>query len=189
MQITSIQNFNTALNNENLTFRANTNSLLNKTCEGATDVLAKGIGKIIDTNTVQKYANKFKNSENFATHISSATGILLSAFFILSTAKSKIIEEERKKPLMLNTAISCAIATTGGYTIDKMLKKPLDKFVEGFKAANKDNPKLYKYIDGIKIAKSALIFGMLYRFIVPVISMFLAEKVIENKEKKLNKTA
>ena len=84
--------------------------------------------------------------------------------------------------MILNTAISCAIATTGGYTIDKLLDKPLDKFCKNFKQANISNPKLHKYMDGIKIAKSALIFGMLYRFVVPVISMFLAEKVVEKKK-------
>ncbi|MCR4881911.1 MAG: hypothetical protein K6A44_08185 [bacterium] len=153
-----------------------------------TDGLAKGMGKIIDTKTVQNFADKFHDT-NIATHIFSATGILLSSFFILSTAKSKKIEEERKKPLMMNTAISCAIATVGGYTIDNVLNKPIKKFIENFKTVNANSPKLHKYEAGIKIAKSALIFGMLYRFVVPVISMFLAEKVVEKPNKKLNKKA
>jgi len=143
-----------------------------------TDVLAYGMGKIIDTKTVQNFAQKFHNT-NIATHIFSATGVLLSGFFILNIAKSKKVEEERKKPLMVNTAISCGIATVGGYTIDKLLDKPLSKFTDGFKKANLKNPNLHKYMEGMKIAKSALIFGMLYRFVVPVISMFLAEKVVE----------
>ena len=154
-----------------------------------TDKIAKGMGKVIDTKTFQNFADKLKNNDNMPTHIFSATGILLSSFFIFSTAKSKKIEKERKKPLMVNTAISCAIATTGGYTIDKMLKKPIDKFINGFKNANKGNPKLDKYVDGIKIAKSAIIFGMLYRYIVPVISMCIAEKVVEKNNNKLNKQA
>ena len=152
-----------------------------------TDGLAKGFGKIIDTKPVQNFAKNFHDT-NIATHIFSATGILLSSFFIVSTAKNKKIEEERKKPLMLNTAISCAIATVGGYTIDKMLDKPIQKFIDKFENIHKNNPKLHKYQEGIKIAKSALIFGMLYRFVVPVISMFLAEKVIE-KPDKLDKKA
>ena len=153
-----------------------------------TDGLAKGMGKIIDTKPVQKFANNFHNT-NIATHIFSATGILLSSFFIVSTAKNKKIEEARKKPLMMNTAISCALATIGGYTIDKALDKPLNKFTERFKTINANSPKLHKYENGIKIAKSALIFGMLYRFVIPVVSMFLAEKVVEKPAKKLNKKA
>lgn len=149
--------------------------------------VAKGLGKILDTKTFQKFAEKLKNNDNMPTHIFSATGILLSSFFILSTAKSKKIDDARKKPLMVNTAISCAIATTGGYTIDKMLKNPIDKFIDNFKAFNKGNPKLHKYIDGIKIAKSAIIFGMLYRYVVPVISMCVAEKIVEKPNKKIDK--
>lgn len=154
-----------------------------------TDKVAKGMGKVIETKTFQNFADKLKNNENMPTHIFSATGILLSTFFMLSTARNKKIEKERKKPLMVNTAISCAIATTGGYTIDKMLKKPIDKFIEGFKNANIGNPKLHKYVEGIKIAKSAIIFGMLYRYIVPVISMCVAEKVVEKKNKSVDKIA
>lgn len=151
-----------------------------------TEGLAKGFGKIIDTQPVQSFAKKFHNT-NIAQHIFAGTGILLSSFFIYSTAKNKKIEEDRKKPLMVNTAISCAIATIGGYTIDKLLDKPINKFVDKFVEANKENPKLHKYKEGLKIAKSALIFGMLYRFVVPVISMFLAEKVVEKPNRKLDK--
>ena len=90
---------------------------------------------------------------------------------------------------MINEAISCAIATAGGYTIDNALNKPIKKFTDKFKAINANNPKLHKYEAGIKIAKSALIFGMLYRFVIPVVSMFLAEKVVEKPGKKINKSA
>ena len=153
-----------------------------------TDGLARGFGKIIDTNAVQSFAKKFHDT-NIAQHIFAGTGVLLSSFFIYSTAKNKKIEEERKKPLMINTAISCAIATIGGYTIDKILEKPINRFVKRFVEANKNHPKLHKYQEGLKIAKSALIFGMLYRFVVPVVSMFLAEKVVEKPNMNLNKKA
>ena len=174
----------TPINTYNNKYTANSNKqsfgrmLGAKTYDRFTDGIAKGIGKIIDTESVQNFSKKFHNT-NLATHVFSATGILLSGFFIGSIAKSKKIEEARKKPLMVNTAISCSIATVGGYTIDKLLDKPLNKFTDSFKNANLNNPNLHKYLDGIKIAKSAVIFGMLYRFVVPIISMFLAEKFVE----------
>ncbi len=171
-----------------LTTTQNFNGFVSRGYDRMTDGLAKGFGKIIDTKPVQNFAKKFHDT-NIATHIFSATGILLSSFFIFSTAKSKKIEEERKKPLMINTAISCAIATIGGYTIDKTLDKPLQKFTDKFENIHKNSPKLHKYKEGLKIAKSALIFGMLYRFVVPVISMFLAEKVVEKPNKNLDKKA
>ncbi len=185
MKITAI---NTNLNTNNTSKRNNVSfegsfvpKFVSSGYDKVTDKIATGIGKIIDTKPVQNFSKKFHNT-NIATHIFSATGILLSSFLALSIARNKKIEEERKKPLIINTAISCAIATTGGYTIDKLLDKPLDKFCKNFKQANIQNPKLHKYMDGIKIAKSALVFGMLYRFVVPVISMFLAEKVVEKKK-------
>ena len=101
----------------------------------------------------------------------------------------KAIEEKRKKPLIVNTGISCALSTLGGYTIDSMLDKPIDAFKDKFVKLNANDPKLHKYIGGIKIAKSALVFGLLYRFVVPVVSMFLAEKVVEKPDNKLNKKA
>jgi len=146
-----------------------------------TDKLAIGMGKVIDSKPIQNFTDKFHNT-NIATHIFSATGILLSSFFILSTAKSKKIEEERKKPLMVNTAFSCLIATAGGYTIDKLLDKPIQKFTDNFLKVNSKLPDLSRYKDGIRVAKSALIFGTLYKFVIPIISMCLAEKVVEKKK-------
>ena len=181
-------NTTTNINSRNQSFNGFVPKFVSAGYDRFTDGLAKGIGKIIDSNSMQSFAKKFHDT-NLATHIFSATGILLSSFFIYSTAKSKKIEEERKKPLMLNTAISCAMATAGGYTLDKTLDKPIQKFINNFKAAHINDPKLHKYMDGIKIAKSAFIFGMLYRFVVPIISMVLAEKVIERPNKKLDKNA
>ena len=59
----------------------------------------------------------------------------------------------------------------------------IDKFVDKFQKANADSPNLHKYKSGIKVAKSALIFGTLYKFVIPVISTFLAEKYVERKQK------
>jgi len=180
MNISAINNYN----NKSTNFTSlNLSKGLSAGYDKLTDKLATGLGKVIDTPTMQNLADKFYKNDNIATHIFSATGILLTSFFILSTSKNKKIEEERKKPLMINSALSCAFATVGGYTIDKMLNKPLNKFADTFKAQNANNPNLHKYLTGIKIAKSALVFGMLYKFVVPVVSTFLAEKYVE-KEKK-----
>ena len=187
MNVSPISN-NTKINTRQQNFNGFVPKFVASGYDRFTDGLAKGMGKIMDTQTIQKFADKFHNT-NIATHIFSATGILLSSFFILSTARNKKIEEERKKPLMVNTAISCAIATAGGYTIDKALNEPIKRFIQKFKAINANSPKLHKYETGIRIAKSALIFGMLYRFVVPIISMVLAEKVVEKPNNKLEKKA
>jgi len=185
MRISSVQNYNIV---SNQTFGAKVPNFVSKGYDKFTDKIAQGLGKIMDSKSVQKYADKFKDV-NVAKHVFPATGILLSSFLMLSIANNDKIEEKRKKPLIVNTGISCALSTLGGDTIDSMLDKPIDAFKDKFVKLNANDPKLHKYIGGIKIAKSALVFGLLYRFVVPVVSMFLAEKVVEKPENKLNKKA
>lgn len=140
-----------------------------------TENIAKGIGKLIDTNPVQKAAKKFADT-NFAQHIISMTDILLTASFVHQTAKSKQIEESRKKPLIYNSIISTALCLTGGYAVNSALNKPAEKFIEKFRKINKNDPKLEKQIEGIKIAKPVLILGGIYYIIIPIIATFLADR-------------
>ena len=188
MKITALNN--QVLNNKNsqLSFNGGVPNVVAKGYDKLTDKIAQGLGKVMDTKTVQQYADKFKNV-NVAKHVFPATGILLSSFLMLSIAKNDKIEQKRKKPLIVNTGISCALSTLGGYTIDSLLDKPIDAFKNKFATVNANDPKLHKYLGGIKIAKSALVFGLLYRFVVPVVSMFLAEKVVEKPTGKINTKA
>ena len=45
-----------------------------------------------------------------------------------------------------------------------------------FKEVNKNLPELEKYVQGIQIAKPALILGGIYYIIIPVISTFFADR-------------
>lgn len=137
--------------------------------------LSKSIGKIIDTKAVKNLTEKFHNT-NFEQHIISATDALATGTFILQTSKSKKIEQDRKKALMYNAGISTALSIAGGYAINNITKKSTDKFIKNFKEANKNSPKLEKYIEGIRIAKPALILGGLYYIVIPLISTFLADR-------------
>lgn len=142
--------------------------------------LSKGIGKLIDTNAVQKLTEKFYNT-NFEQHIMCLTDVVATGAFITQTAKNKKIEQERKKALMYNAGISTGLCIAGSYIIDKALKKPTEKFIENFRKANKKSPKLEKYVEGIRVAKPALILGGIYYIIIPVISTFLADRFDKNK--------
>ena len=137
--------------------------------------LSKSIGKIIDTSFVKRMAEKYHNT-NFQQHIISMTDALATGTFIFQTSKSKKIEENRKRALMYNAGISTGLCIAGGYAINNMTKKSTDKFIENFKEANKNSLKLEKYIEGIKIAKPALILGGLYYIAIPLISTFLADR-------------
>lgn len=142
--------------------------------------LSKGIGKLIDTNAVQKLTEKFHNT-NFEQHIMCLTDVVATGAFITQTAKNKKIEQDRKKALMYNAGISTGLCIAGSYIIDKALKKPTEKFIENFRKANKNSPKLEKYVEGIRVTKPALILGGIYYIIIPVISTFLADRFDKNK--------
>ena len=77
---------------------------------------------------------------------------------------------------MLQTGLTIPIS----YGIVKMLDKPTEKFISNLKAANPNDKKLHKYIEGVKIAKPALIMGILYYIFAPVVSTILAD-VVSNK--------
>ena len=96
--------------------------------------------------------------------------------FIHQTAKSKGIEEKRKKALMYNAGISTGLCIAGGYALNTLLKNPTEKFIKKFSEVNKNSPKLEKYIEGIKVVKPALILGGIYYIAIPLISTFLADK-------------
>ena len=146
------------------------------------NTLSKGIGKIIDTKPIKNLAKKFHNT-NFELHLISLTDIFATSAFITQTAKSKKIEEERKKALMWNAAISTGLCVGGGYALNKILEKPTQNFINKFKEVNKNSPKLDKYLEGIRIAKPALILGGIYYIVIPVISTFLADRADNNTRK------
>ena len=141
----------------------------------ATESLAKGIGKIIDTKPLQNFVKKYYET-NYAQHITSLTDTLLTLAFVQQTAKSKKIEQKRKKPLIYNSLISTGLCIAGGYALNSATKKSTAKFIDKFKQINKDLPELEKYVEGIKIAKPALLLGIIYYIFIPVISTFLADR-------------
>lgn len=152
---------------KNMSFRGNPKT---------SDFLAKKIGKVINTSFIQKFADKFKDT-NFPMHFNIMTDILSTGLFVNWTNKNKNIAENRKRALIYNSLISTGLCVLGGYVLDKVLEKPTEKFIKKFSQANKNSKKLDKYIEGIKIVKPALILGGIYYVVIPVISTFFAERV------------
>lgn len=141
--------------------------------------LAKKVGKVIDTDFVKNMSNKFHNT-NFEHHMMSVTDVFATGTFMLQTSKSKKIEENRKKPLIYNAALSTGFCIAGSYLLSKILDKPTEKFVKKFSEVNKNSPKLAKYLEGIKVVKPAMILGGIYYVAIPVISTFLADRFGNN---------
>ena len=109
--------------------------------------------------------------------MSIATDLLITSSFVASTQKNKKIEEERKKPLILNHLISMGTFLGCAYSADNLIQKGTKGLVEKFKEVNKNDVKLSKYVDGINIARSTLTFAVVYYAVLPIFSTFLAEKI------------
>ena len=137
--------------------------------------LAKNIGKIIDKPLIHRLAEKYHDS-NFEQALIYLTDILATITFMQQTSVSKGIKDDRKKALNYNAGISTGLSVAIGYLINHLTKKQTDSFVEKFKKANRDSKELNTYLEGIKIAKPALILGTLYYIIIPLISTFAADK-------------
>lgn len=147
--------------------------------------LTKGIAKIINSEKVQNFTNKYKDT-NYPMHMAALTDTLATATFITQTKKSKKINDERKNTLIYNSAIATGLSIASSYVLDKALDKPTQKFIDKFKDANKTSPKLEKYVEGIKIAKPILIMGTVYYCAIPLISTFFAERINNKVSKRSN---
>ncbi len=151
--------------------------------KGITDRTAEKLGKALNNKKMVKFTDKYKDS-NFPMHINAITDTVATLTFMFEANKSRKIENERKKALLYNAGISTTLSIAGGYTIDKLLDKPAEKFIEKYKKANKNDKNLAKQVQGIKIAKPFLILGTIYYILIPFISTFLAEKAEKNRELK-----
>ncbi len=150
-----------------------------------TEKLAQKFGKVLSNEKVQNWADKLKNT-SIESHVMALSGTIVSTFYVINTLLSRKIEESRKEPLIYNSVISWALANIGAYTIDGVLNKHIKSFEKEYKRVNEKDLNLDKQLRGIKILKSALIFGMMYRWVTPWISTILAEKVWNKKHHKQN---
>lgn len=150
---------------------------------GIKEALSKRFGKILDKKSYQNFSQKYKDS-NFPMHVIALADTASTATFIAQTYQTDKIKEERKKALIYNSAISTILSIICGYTADKLTQPMTEKFIDKFKKVNKNEPKLSKYVEGIRIAKPVLLLGAIYYTIIPFISTFLAE--VADKNPKFN---
>ena len=139
-----------------------------------TNTLSKGIAKFFNWEPLQKFSEKYKDT-NLAQHMFSLNDIYLTALFIKYTSKNKDIKEERKKTLNYNAGLITGLTIPVSYGISKMLDRKTEKFISKLKMANPGDLKIDKYVEGVKIAKPALIMGGLYYIVAPVVSTLLAD--------------
>ena len=140
------------------------------------DKLANFIGKIIDNKSVQNFAKKNKDS-NYPMHITALKDTITTGVFIAGSYKSRHIDENRKGPLIYNSIVSTVLSILSAYGIDSLTSGLDKKFINKLSIANKNDTNLKKYIDGYKIAKPAIIMGLIYYMIIPLFSTFIAERI------------
>lgn len=148
--------------------------------------IAKGVGKIANMESVQKVTRYcVKNDVNYTQHLAAACANVLNGFYMYNVSRSKKIEEEQKGPLMLNMFIGTVFSTAGGYLLDGTITKKL-KPIEDAIEKNFDKSKASGIKNGYRIAKSLMVFQLLYRFVSPVIATPIANhisnKIREKKE-------
>lgn len=142
------------------------------------DKLSRGISRIINNKTVQKIAKKYEmEDEDIYKHITAMTDVLLTSASVWQTNKSQSIKENCKRVLNYNNIINTAITIMLGYWVDGVVKNHSNGLIERFKQANKLNPKLPKYIEGINILRPTIIFGLIYYGLLPIFSTYTSEKL------------
>jgi len=140
--------------------------------------LSSGISKIINNKKVQKLAQKYEmEDEDIYKHITATTDVLLTSASVWQTNKSPSIKENCKRVLNYNNIINTAITILAGYFIDSKVKNTTGGLMEKFKEANKLNPKLPKYIEGINILRPTIIFAVIYYALLPIFSTYTSEKL------------
>lgn len=145
---------------------------------GYSQTLTSGISKVMNNKNIHKLiSNHNFNDVNLARNMSVATDVLLTTSAVVGTMKNKKINEERKKPLIFNNIISTAITLIAGCGIDKLAQKGSKSLIDKFSEVNKNDPKLYKYIQGINIIRPTLIFAAVYYGLLPMLTTYSADKL------------
>lgn len=151
-----------------------------------TDKIAKFISKyILEKNYMATIVKRTEKSKIVA-HISCATSLVISGLYVHQTLRNKKLDSKKKTTLAINQGLVAGLSAVMGYSLDNVINKQIDKYkiADKFIARNATNPKIGKYIDGIKCAIPIIVFGSVYRFITPVLVTPIANMIgdkINNK--------
>lgn len=163
-----------------------------KVYDGFVERIAKGIGKLLNTDFAFDKIEKTKRNKLLMNHLMTFGSVILSGFYVLRTLGNKNLDEKKKKTLAINQAAVFALSTVMCYTLDGLLNKRVARFTNRFEAVNHTHFKkevLEKCVKGMPGAKSVAIFDIIYRFIAPVmitpIANHIGNKLNEKKEAEL----
>lgn len=145
--------------------------------KGNHKILTKNVAKIFNNKKIQDFViNHNFDETNIARNMSVATDILLTGSYTLRTMSDKKINSDNKRPLIYGNLFSTAVSLSAGCFIDKLVQKNTKNFIKKFTLANQNDPKLYKYIQGINILRPTLIFAGIYYGLLPIVSTYFGDK-------------
>ena len=153
-----------------------------------TEILAKGLGKVLDNGVAEKVIKATKHT-NLVAHMACLTSLVLSGFYMKQTLQNKKLDKKKRTTLAVNQGTVAVLAGIMAYAVDNIVNKKIENYTEKFKMVNyKEEPKLLKeHLTGIKNAKTMMIFGLMYRFISPVVVTPLANMIGDKIQAKGNK--
>lgn len=160
-----------------------------KAYDGGTDLLAKGLGKIFNTESAIWIFDKTKRSKLLMNHLMTFGSTILSGFYVIRTLGNKDLDEKKKKTLAINQTAVFGVSTVLCYTLDGLLNKSLARFTNRYEVANYfklERKVLEKCVKGMPAAKSVGVFDIIYRLIAPVMITPIANH-LGNKLNEKNK--
>lgn len=153
------------------------------------DGLTKFYGNVIEKEGFQKFVKEFSKSDKSFTNIMIAESIILSGFYMINTLTNKKIKKEQKPQMLINDTMTLAVSAGGAYFFDDKVTKVVNDFTDKFMKKNgafysiEENASNFK--DGMRKIKTLVIFGLIYRYLGPVLITPLANKI---SSKFFNKT-
>ena len=149
-----------------------------------TDVLASGIGKVVDTKTFSKLSHTLGKSKKYLPHLIAAESLWLSTFYVLGALKNDKISKEQKKTEVYYQSLVTAFSAIGAYTLDNVVNKGINNFAKTFEKVNPtmDSAAMKNSLNGLKNLKTLVIFATIYRFIGPVLLNPIANKITGRKK-------
>ena len=144
--------------NKNLSFKANPASVIPMNIPGAkhtnkaggiydqiTDKLALYItSPILNSSLLKKASNALKDSDILFNHISTVTSALISGVYVQRTLSNDNLEDDKKKVLATNQALTFAMSTILSYTVDNKLENWWQKLTAKFIGARADDKNFAK---------------------------------------------
>ena len=145
------------------------------------DGLTHFYSNVIEKEGFQKFVKNFSKSDKSFTNLMIAESIILSGFYMINTLTNKKIKKEQKPQMLINDTMTLAVSAGGAYFLDDKVTKVIndytDKFMKKHGAFYSDSVNKANFKDGMRKIKTLVIFGLIYRYLGPVLITPLANKI------------